>query len=190
MILNHAGHDATESFNEVHVPELLPRSLTADKLLGALDTSTIDDGWKSRAASQSSKTKTSTSQFDAQEKPPLSSILSSHDFELVAQKSLSRKAWAYYSSAATDLVSLNANRSFFDRIWFRPRVFRNVRDVDTACSFSGVKASLPVIVAPAAMARLSHKSGEKGIAKACARNGVVQCVSLDWRLWPCTKELF
>jgi len=41
----------------------------------------------------------------------------------------------------------------------------------------GVKTSVPFFVAPAAMARLVHDEGEKGIARACAAKGVVECVS-------------
>ena len=108
--------------------------------------------------------------------PPLSSILSTHDLEAVAKQHLSQKAWAYYSSAATDLVSERANKSFWDRIWFRPRILRNVRNVVTERQIHGVRTSVPFYVAPAAMAKLAHVEGELAIARACSSNGVVQCV--------------
>lgn len=108
--------------------------------------------------------------------PPLSSILSTHDLEEIARQHLSEKAWAYYSSAATDLVSERANQSLWDRIWFRPRILRNVRNVVTERQIQGVRTSVPFYVAPAAMARLAHDDGELAISKACADNGVVQCV--------------
>lgn len=108
--------------------------------------------------------------------PPLSSILSTHDLEAIAKKHLSQKAWAYYSSAATDLISERANLSLWDRIWFRPRILRNVRNVVTERQIHGVRTSVPFYVAPAAMARLAHNDGELAISKACADNGVVQCV--------------
>lgn len=108
--------------------------------------------------------------------PPLSSILSTHNLEAIAKKHLSPKAWAYYSSAATDLISERANQSLWDRIWFRPRILRNVRNVVTERQIHGVRTSVPFYVAPAAMARLAHNDGELAISKACANNGVVQCV--------------
>lgn len=111
------------------------------------------------------------------EKPPLSSILSSHDFEDIASCSLPPKTWAFYSSAATDLITKGANKSFFDRIWFRPRVLRSVRNVNTSCLIQGVESSLPLFAAPAALAKLVHPSGEKGIAAACASRGVIQCIA-------------
>ena len=117
---------------------------------------------------------------DNKDFPPLTSILSAQDFETAAKARLSPKAYAYYSSAATDLVSFNANRSFWDRIWFRPRLLRNVTHVDTTCEIQGVKSSVPFLVAPAAMAKLAHPQGEMAIARACKRNGVIQCVSINF----------
>ena len=50
-------------------------------------------------------------------------------------------------------------------------------EVDTRCRIQGVESSLPVFVAPAAMARMVHKDGERGLAKGCKEKGIVQCVS-------------
>lgn len=108
--------------------------------------------------------------------PPLSTILSLHDIEASAKKHLSEKAWAYYSSAATDMVSERANRALWEKIWFRPRVMRNVKNVNTERVIHGVKSSTPFCVAPAAMAKLANEAGELAIAKSCAKNGVIQCV--------------
>lgn len=94
----------------------------------------------------------------------------------MASQTLSAKTWAFYSSAATDLITRDANRSTFDRIWFRPRVLRDVRDVDTRTKLLGVKSQMPVFVSPAALARLVHPDGEKGIARGCREKGVIQCV--------------
>lgn len=172
VILEHAGKDATERYAEVHSLSLLGNTLDSSNLVGLLDTSTIDRE-STPLPSKNSKIKLQ------HEKPPLYSLLSSHDFEAVASRSLKPKAWAFYSSAATDLITMKANKSFFDRIWFRPRVLRNVRNVDTSCLIQGVESSLPLFVAPAALARMVHPSGEKGIAAACATRGVIQCISTN-----------
>lgn len=172
VILEHAGKDATERYAEVHSLSLLSNTLDSANLVGLLDTSTID---RESTPMPSKKSKIQLQH----EKPPLCSLLSSHDFEAVAARSLKPKAWAFYSSAATDLITMKANKSFFDRIWFRPRVLRNVRNVDTSCLIQGVESSLPLFVAPAALARMVHPSGEKGIAAACATRGVIQCISTN-----------
>ena len=110
------------------------------------------------------------------EKPPLGTILNAHDFERVAQATLSKKAWAFYSSAATDLVSVNANRLLYNRIWFRPRILRDVKSVSTKSIIQGIESALPVVVAPVALARLANPIGEKGIAVAAAEKGIIHCV--------------
>ena len=176
MILSWAGRDGTEAYSEVHSPSLLVETLTRSKLKGTLDTSTVDASWSkslSPAAAEDSRIQL------RDEKPPLQTLLSSHDFEAVAEKTISRKAWAFYSSAATDLITARANKSFFDRMWFRPRVLRNVRTVDMRCELQGIPSSLPLFVSPTAMAKLVDRSGEKGVAAACASRGIIQCVSMD-----------
>lgn len=173
IILRYAGRDATEPYSEVHGPALILKSLSTSKLMGTLDTSTIDESWSKPPPSENPTVQLS------HERPPLSTLLSSHDFETVARKTLSPKTWAFYSSAATDLITAKANKSFFDQIWFRPRVLNDVRKVNTECHFQALRSSLPLFVSPAAMAKMVHKSGERGIAGACARKGIIQCVSTN-----------
>jgi L-lactate dehydrogenase (cytochrome) len=38
-----------------------------------------------------------------------------HDFETIAKKVMSDKAWAYYSSAADDEVTMRENKGAFGR---------------------------------------------------------------------------
>lgn len=47
--------------------------------------------------------------------PPLATVLSLHDFEALASEVLPPKAWAYYSSASDDEVTLRENRG----VWLR-----------------------------------------------------------------------
>ncbi|KAJ5489804.1 Aldolase-type TIM barrel [Penicillium expansum] len=162
-IYRFAGHDATEAYNEVHSTDVITKALDPNKLIGKIDRSSIDSNWTSRYIQQAEK--------QAEAKPPLGTILNAHDFERVAQDTLSKKAWAFYSSAATDLVSINANRLFYNRIWFRPRLLRDVKLVSTKCIIQGVESALPVVVAPVALARLANPIGEKGIAMAAAGKG-------------------
>jgi L-lactate dehydrogenase (cytochrome) len=89
---------------------------------------------------------------------------------------LTKKAWAFYSSAATNLVTRDANRSMFDRIWFRPRLLRNIRHIDTSTKILGHEVKLPFFVSPAAMAKLAHPDGELALAKGCEKFGISQCV--------------
>lgn len=111
------------------------------------------------------------------EKPPLETLINAHDFEIVASKTASRKTWAFYSSAANDLITRDANKSFFDRIFFRPRVLRNVREADAKTRILGCDSNMPLFVSPAAMVKLIHPDGELAIARACQNKGIIQGIA-------------
>ncbi|KAL4889030.1 FMN-dependent dehydrogenase-domain-containing protein [Aspergillus ambiguus] len=170
IILKYAGRDATQPYSEVHTPGVLKANLSPDKHLGAIDEATIDAEWAKPPPTQ-------TAQLAHNEKPPLDTLINAHDFQEVASRTVSKKTWAFYSSAATDLITRDANKSCFDRIFFRPRVLRNVRDVETKTNMLGVDCSLPLFVSPAAMAKLIHPEGECAIAKACEAKGIMQGIS-------------
>lgn len=112
------------------------------------------------------------------QKPGLESILNLDDFEEVASQTLAKKTWAFYSSAATDCYTRDRNRSYFSRIGLRPRILRNVKDVNTSTKMLGHDIGVPLFVSPAALAKLVHPEGEQGIAGGCVKNRVPQCVSI------------
>ncbi|KAH8828420.1 hypothetical protein DL96DRAFT_1709707 [Flagelloscypha sp. PMI_526] len=81
-------------------------------------------------------------------RPALDEILNLHDFEAIAREVLPDKAWAYYSSAADDEITNRENHSAFHRIWFRPRVLRDVTNVDFSTTILGQKSSMPIYIIP------------------------------------------
>ena len=111
-------------------------------------------------------------------KPDLLRLISTQDFEDVARKTLTAKAWAFYSSAATDLVTHHWNSNMYRRIMLRPRVMRNVAEVNTQRSILGCPSSAPFFISPAAMARLAHPDGELALARGCASEGLIQVVRI------------
>ena len=173
VILKYAGRDATTAYSEVHAPSVIQTHLPPDRYMGTLDELTITDEWVKQPPTENPQV------LLEHEKPPLHTLINSHDFEVVASKTASKKTWAFYSSAATDLLTRNANKSCFDRIWLRPRVLRNVRSVDASTQLLGVDSRLPLFVSPAAMAKLIHPDGELAIARACEHKGIFQGVSLS-----------
>ena len=78
--------------------------------------------------------------------PDLAEVLSLHDFEHLANQIMSRKGWAYYSSGADDEITMRENTLAFQRIWFRPRVLRNVKTVDYSTTLLGAKTSMPIYI--------------------------------------------
>ncbi|KAI9733515.1 MAG: hypothetical protein M1818_007263 [Claussenomyces sp. TS43310] len=173
VLLRCAGRDATASYSEVHAPSLIRRSLPAAKRVGILDARSITPQW-ARAAAASSRLASAPSDDG---KPPLSTLISTHDFEDVAERTLSAKAWAFYSSAATDLHTKRRNALAYSRIGLRPRILRNVQSVSTATTMLGQRMSVPIYASPTALVKLVHPEGEKGIGRACKRLGIPQTVS-------------
>lgn len=62
---------------------------------------------------------------------------------------MSEKAWAYYSSASDDEITIRENHAAYHRIWFRPRVLRDVTEVDFATKILGHASSMPLYIVSA-----------------------------------------
>lgn len=190
VILRYAGSDATSAYNEIHAPGMLEETLASDKYIGELP---IDSEKSSRSTIPRTTPaevlprhvvaqEASAIQIPPQvpvlfEKAPLHSLISASDFRDVAQQSLTPKAWAFYSSAATDLVTHTQNKALVRRIMFRPRILRDVKDVSMRRKILGCSSSVPFFISPAAMARMAHPDGECALARASATEGIVQCIS-------------
>lgn len=110
-------------------------------------------------------------------KPPLSTLISLADFELAAQKTFTPKAWAFVSSAATDLHTKTRNAWSYSQITLRPRVLRDVASVNTSCSMFGRRVRLPIFCSPTSMARTVHAGAEAELGKGLKGVGVPMCVS-------------
>jgi L-lactate dehydrogenase (cytochrome) len=172
VIHRYAGRDATTAYSEIHAPSLIKTSLPSSKILGTLDPSSITDDWANPPP-------TLTTSFSPDAKPPLDTLINTHDFVSSAKQTLTPKSWAFYSSAATDLNTKTRNNSAYTDIGLRPRILVNVKDVDTRTTMLGYKMSVPIFCAPAAMAKMVHADGEKGLARGCRAKGIPQCVSTN-----------
>lgn len=108
---------------------------------------------------------------------PLSMILCLDDFEQSADRSMNRKAYTYYHSAADGLGAYNNNTQDWPKVSLRPRVLRNVQQVNMRRTMMGQKSHLPFFIAPAARAKLAHPDGEFCLARGAARAGIPYCTS-------------
>lgn len=57
---------------------------------------------------------------------------------------MSKQAWAYYSSGADDEITMRENRSAYQRLWFRPRILRDVSKIDFSTTLLGTRTSMPM----------------------------------------------
>ncbi|KAK1989402.1 FMN-dependent dehydrogenase [Colletotrichum cereale] len=187
VILQCAGKDATDVYSEVHGPNLVKSTLPADRHKGVL----APGAWLPKPRQHSfqqqqqqqqqptMKAKQAPGPSPLPSKPPLDTLISAHDFEQAASASLSPKAWAFVSSAATDLHTKARNASAYALIGLRPRVLVDVASVSTSTAMLGNPMRAPIFCPPTAMARLVHPDGEKELGRACKSACIPQCVSVS-----------
>ncbi|EWY99990.1 hypothetical protein FOYG_03907 [Fusarium oxysporum NRRL 32931] len=104
-------------------------------------------------------------------------IFSIQDLKQAASDKMSQMYRDYYNGGAMDNITLASNEAAFDRYLLRPRVLRNVSNIDMTTTLWGTKAALPLGVSPSAMHRLAHADGEVGTSKACAARNVPMILS-------------
>lgn len=170
IILKYAGKDATEEYEPIHPPDAISENLPAEKYIGPLAVSSIKTVVKEITQEEQVR------QDKLQTLPPLDEILSLHDFEALAKETMSDKAWAYYSSGADDEITMRENYTAFHRIWFRPRILRDVSKVDFSTKILGFKTSMPVYITATALGKLGHKDGEVCLTKAAGKHDVIQMI--------------
>ena len=72
---------------------------------------------------------------------------------------------------------MRENRAAFERVRFDPRWLTDVSQREIATTVLGERVAMPVILAPAGLARLVHPEGELAVARAAGAAGTIFCVS-------------
>lgn len=91
--------------------------------------------------------------------------------EAAARAVLPKEAFDYFAGGAFDERSLAANLEDWATIRLRPRVLRDVTNVDTGTTLLGRPLSHPIVVAPTAFHRMAHSDGESGSARGASAAG-------------------
>ncbi len=151
---------------------MIHKTLTAEQFKGTIDPAADLPSIDTPAPAESN-----SAADDDDEIPQLEQLIAVHDFEEVAHKKYTQKTFAFYSSAATDLVSHHANLASYRQLMLRPRVLRNVKEVAMPRTILGCASSAPFFVSPTAMAKLAHPEGELAVARGCAEEGIIQIIS-------------
>ncbi|KAI9334171.1 FMN-dependent dehydrogenase-domain-containing protein [Obelidium mucronatum] len=172
IILREAGTDATEAFSAYHPKDLIEKVLPPSLCIGTLDPKSVPIPRVSASAAAGKK------EVKKGDKPGLGAILNAFDFEAVARHTMKPEAWAYYSSAAEDEITLRENHTAFQRIYLKPRVLVNVSNINTSTTFLGCKTSLPVYLSACALGKLGHPEGEVVLTKAAGSRGVIQMMPM------------
>ncbi|RYF40039.1 MAG: alpha-hydroxy-acid oxidizing protein [Comamonadaceae bacterium] len=99
------------------------------------------------------------------------------DHEAHAHGVLDDNAWAYFSGAAGDGITLRANRTAWDALALLPRVLQPLDGAHTRVQLLGRTLAHPILVAPVAYQRLAHPDGELATALAASAQGAGMVVS-------------
>jgi len=94
-----------------------------------------------------------------------------------AHAKLSEPAWDYLAGGTETETSVARNRLALDRLALRPRVMRNVSNVDTSATVLGHKVRMPVTLAPMGSIEMLHPDGALPVATAAEEFGVMSYLS-------------
>src|SRR3984893_14216625 len=98
-----------------------------------------------------------------------------HEFVTQARTNLSRNNWDYLIGASETETTIALNRAALDAIGFRPRVLRDVSDVDCSKELFGKKLRLPGLCPPVGSLENFEPGGGATVAKATSQfgNGII-----------------
>jgi L-lactate dehydrogenase (cytochrome) len=101
------------------------------------------------------------------------------DVRNLARRRLPRGVLEFVEGGAGGEVTVRENLAAFSRRTFDPHWLTDVAERDTATTVLGERVSMPLLLAPAGLARLAHPDGgELDAARAAEAAGTIFCVSI------------
>ena len=100
-----------------------------------------------------------------------------HELVKAARKRLPPRTWDYLTGGAETETTLRRNRQAIDAIAFRPRVLRDVLDVDCCTQLLGRPMRVPVMLAPIGSLQDLDPAGGAASARGAAQFGTVHMLS-------------
>jgi L-lactate dehydrogenase (cytochrome) len=107
----------------------------------------------------------------------LNKVASVEDLRRIARRRLPRGVFDYIDGGAEDERTLANNSAAYGRIEFRPRVLREVGDVDPSTTLLGRPLPYPLVLAPTGYTRVADPQGELAVARAAERAGLPYSLS-------------
>lgn len=100
-----------------------------------------------------------------------------HELVKRAKQNLNQHYWDYLVGATETETTQKRNRLALDSIAFRPRVLRDVSEVDVCTEFMGQKLRLPLLLAPIGSLESFGEGGGSAATKAAAEFGAIHMLS-------------
>jgi len=99
------------------------------------------------------------------------------DLRRMAKRNLPGGVFDYIDGAAEDEEALARSIRVFDDVMFRPRVLRDMTNIDLSTTLLGKKIPFPLALSPTGFGRISNSQGELAVARAAARMGLPYTLS-------------
>jgi isopentenyl diphosphate isomerase/L-lactate dehydrogenase-like FMN-dependent dehydrogenase len=100
-----------------------------------------------------------------------------HELIAKARANLNQNAWDYIVGGTETETTLRRNRMALDEIAFRPRVLRNVGNVDASVEIMGRKLRLPVMLAPVGALETFDPDGGGAVVRGAGAFGAAHMLS-------------
>ncbi|KAI9638242.1 L-mandelate dehydrogenase, partial [Dioszegia hungarica] len=171
VLIDHAGKDVTTLFKGIHPVGTLQSNLREDQRMGTLDTEAVQY-YANLQGDEDSRIEQARASLIG-----VDSIITLDDFEKHARPLLQTSAWNYFSFGADGEHTMRNNSDAYQRVWFRPRVLRDVTECDMSTEVLGVKSEMPVYISPTARNGLGQPLGEIAATQGAAASGVLQVLS-------------
>jgi len=128
----------------------------------------------------------------------LRKVANVEDLRKLAKRRLPIGVFDYIDGGAEDEITLRKNVEAYRKVSFKPRVLRDMANIDTSTSLFGRKLAFPLVLAPTGFTRIANSEGELAVVKAATRAGIPftlstmatrsieECASVaesDTRLW-------
>ena len=99
------------------------------------------------------------------------------DLRRIARRRMPRGCFDYIDGAAEDERTAGRNVSAYAKWQFRPRVLRDVAEIETSGAVLGTPVPFPLVIAPTGFDRIAHSQGELAVARAAERAGIPYSLS-------------
>jgi glycolate oxidase len=94
-----------------------------------------------------------------------------HEFIKAARTNLNRNVWDYLIGGSETETTVARNRMALDALAFRPRVLRDVTEIDCSGTLFGKKLRIPVLLAPVGSLESFEPGGGATVARAASEFG-------------------
>ena len=100
------------------------------------------------------------------------------NLEAEAKSKIDQTFYDYIAGGAEDELTLDDNEAAWSRLRLRPKMLRDVREIDTSTTVLGASIASPVAVAPMAMQHRADEAGPVATARGCAATDTLFCMGL------------